>query len=416
MFDDKSREVLVVGAGPVGLFAALSLARRKVRVRVIDSGVWPCTHSYALALHPQSLALFAELGLGDSLLSCAYPVRNIALCDAEGKRAGLSLEGLVDGPSCLAVIGQEVLEGLLYRALRDAGVKVEWRQELASVADCGDHMEARIDVLEQQSRGYSVAHTEWTVERSYAQAVPFIIGADGHASAVRRALGIPYEETGTSALYAVFEFRSDAVFNNEMRIVMGDNTTDVVWPLPNGYCRWSFELAALTDENSSRWKDRSLVSHVSFPVLREESLKELLANRAPWFRGSMENFTWRTMVRFERRLAASFGEGRCWLAGDAAHLTGPIGMQSMNLGFFEARQLADTLSRLLREGGDLGELRDYGAHARHTWSRLHGAGHGLHATAGAEEWVAARASRLLACLPAHGDVLSNLVRQIGLEF
>ena len=60
-------EVLVVGAGPVGLFAALSLAKRGVRVQVVDTGVWPCQHSYALALHPQTLALLEKLGFSTGL-------------------------------------------------------------------------------------------------------------------------------------------------------------------------------------------------------------------------------------------------------------------------------------------------------------------------------------------------------------
>ncbi|MCX6625954.1 MAG: FAD-dependent monooxygenase, partial [Acidobacteria bacterium] len=268
----------------------------------------------------------------------------------------------------------------------------------------------------KESRGYSVAHTEWSIARSFPLAVPFVIGADGYGSRVRRALGISFEETGPAAHYAVFEFRTDADLQNEMRIVLGESHTDVLWPLPSGHCRWSFEVPGFADEESPRFKDRSLLSHVSFPILREESLRELVAERAPWFQGSTENFTWRTMVRFERRLAGAFGAGRCWLAGDAAHLTGPVGMQSMNVGFFEARQLAEIVSRLLRNGGSLAELGDYGAHSRHLWNRLNGAGRGLYASAGADEWVSAHASRLLSCLPGHGETLSKLARQIGLEF
>jgi 2-polyprenyl-6-methoxyphenol hydroxylase-like FAD-dependent oxidoreductase len=55
MFGDKTPQVLIAGAGPVGLFTALCLARRGVGVRIVDTGVWGCTHSYALALHAQTL-------------------------------------------------------------------------------------------------------------------------------------------------------------------------------------------------------------------------------------------------------------------------------------------------------------------------------------------------------------------------
>ena len=68
MFGD-SPEVLIVGAGPVGQFAALSLARRGIKVRIVDRGIWPCAQSYALALHPQSLDLLHAAGLLDDVLA-----------------------------------------------------------------------------------------------------------------------------------------------------------------------------------------------------------------------------------------------------------------------------------------------------------------------------------------------------------
>lgn len=64
MFKDKRPEVLVVGAGPVGMLAALALNKRGAGVGIVDTGVWPCQHSYALALHAASLDLLDSLGLG----------------------------------------------------------------------------------------------------------------------------------------------------------------------------------------------------------------------------------------------------------------------------------------------------------------------------------------------------------------
>ena len=76
----------------------------------------------------------------------------------------------------------------------------------------------------------------------------------------------------------------------------------------------------------------------------------MIAERATWFRGRIDQINWRIMVRFERRLAKSFGQNRVWLAGDAGHLTGPAGMHSMNVGLREALDLAAILDGVLHKG------------------------------------------------------------------
>ena len=90
-----------------------------------------------------------------------------------------------------------------------------------------------------------------------------------------------------------------------------------------------------------------------FHHLEEARVRELLRQRAPWFAVGARELGWSVEVRFERRLAASFGRGRVWLAGDAAHLTGPLGMQSMNAGLDEASDLA---ARLVRVGRAMDRL------------------------------------------------------------
>ena len=79
-------QVLIAGAGPVGQFAALALADRGIAVEIADTGIWPCKHSYALALHPQTIRLMERYGLKQEILEAAYPVRTIGLFDKSGRR------------------------------------------------------------------------------------------------------------------------------------------------------------------------------------------------------------------------------------------------------------------------------------------------------------------------------------------
>ncbi len=432
MFGESTPEVLVVGAGPVGQFAALALARRGVRVRIVDRGLWPCAQSYALALHPESLALLQEFGLLDSVIGGARLVSNLKLYDSAGQQAEVKL-GSGDGPlASMAVLRQDALESLLEDALKLHGVNVEWRSEVSRLTPERDHAGVTIDRFEKESRGYIVAHTEWVLAKSTKLKVPFVIGADGYNSRVRRALELDFHEVGPAQYFAVFEFKSDASESTDMRIVLGDGTTDVLWPLPGGYCRWSFELpdyhdtaiedlkqglsSAGFDMPSERAKERLYMTESKeSPILEAANLRRLIAERAPWFTGSIGEISWKSVVRFERRLSSGFGQGRMWLAGDSAHLTGPVGVQSMNLGLAEAHELASVLHGILRNADSPAELEAFNQRWMRTWRELHNLGGGLRAGEGTEAWVGQNADRLTACLPGYGKNLAAMAGQLGLH-
>ena len=81
-------EVLVVGAGPVGLFAGLALAQRGIQVQIIDKMSRTGVHSYALALHGRALGLLRPYGLLDKILAQAYPIRTVGLFDQARPASG----------------------------------------------------------------------------------------------------------------------------------------------------------------------------------------------------------------------------------------------------------------------------------------------------------------------------------------
>jgi 2-polyprenyl-6-methoxyphenol hydroxylase-like FAD-dependent oxidoreductase len=260
----------------------------------------------------------------------------------------------------------------------------------------------------------------------------YVVGADGHGSIVRRSARIAFPEISDARYYAVFEFESDFDAQHEARIVLSDTTADVLWPLPGGRCRWSFELPehmepadeqfrgfmAVTgaDLPAEREKDRSLRPRPpASPLLTEEHLRELMAERAPWFQASIGPLSWRTVVRFERRMADAYGSGRMWLAGDSAHLAAPLAVQSMNVGLAEAADLAATLGRVIQGRAEESELCGYGEKWTAVWRQLHGLERPLHASAAASPWIRAHAQRLIECLPAYGEGLAPIAAQLGLD-
>ena len=415
MFAKPHPEVLVVGAGPVGLFTAISLARRGVRVQIADRDWRTGAHSYALALHGRSLALLGGLGLAEQVLEGAYRVQKVGFYEGDQRRAELKLADQ-DNATELVVLRQDVLEHVLEQALAESGIKVLWNHEVARLTPSEHTVTATVNKMVRESVGYAVAHHEWVAAKTYYWNVPFVVGADGHRSRVRRSLDIDFPEVGPAQHFAVFEFRTDADLDHEMRVVLDEKTTNVLWPLPGGACRWSFQLLDQEAPATSRAKDRVAVQlgGAQFPVLSEEHLQALIAERAPWFRGSIGEVSWRIVVRFERRLAECFGRDQMWLAGDAGHITGPVGMQSMNVGFLEGEQLADILAGILREGHSTTRLSEYNRTRLAEWKQLLAVEGGLAASEATDPWVAKRAERLLGCLPASGNELTALAAQLGL--
>jgi len=435
MFKDRPK-VLIVGAGPVGMFAALALAKRGVPVSIVDTGLWACSHSYASALHPQSLDLLKQAGLEGQVWATANPVNSIGFYDATGRKAQIRLDD--NGSSPLAVVRQSALEDLLEKALGDLNVPVMWRHEVPTVSDEDGRTVATVNELKKKFRrdyeAQDAVHTEWEVSKTSNIEADFVLGADGHNSQVRRGLGFDFPEVGPAQYYAVFEFKSDEAATNETRIVLGERTTDVLWPLPGGDCRWSFQLPDYSDTEAEQLKDRLLLGGFGHfptkrlksrapaavgwgagPALDKQHLERLIAERAPWFTGSIDALSWRTIVRFEKRLVSRFGDGRIWLAGDAAHLAPPAAVQSMNMGLLEANELAGAFSRILAGEGSQAELEDYNNRWTATWRQLHGLEGGLRATSQTDPWIRDRADRLMACLPAHGTTLAHLAAQLGLE-
>ena len=179
------------------------------------------------------------------------------------------------------------------QALEQAGVKVLWNHAVSRLVPQPDGAVATIDKLVKESVGYAVAHTEWMVAKSKDVPVRFVIGADGHQSLVRRALGSDFPEVGAAQHFAVFEFESDADLGDEMRLIFGDRTTDVLWPLPDRRCRWSFQLVDDEAPAASRTKNRIPVEigGARFPRLDEDRLRALIAERAAWFTGRSNRFT-----------------------------------------------------------------------------------------------------------------------------
>jgi 2-polyprenyl-6-methoxyphenol hydroxylase-like FAD-dependent oxidoreductase len=397
MFRHPGPEVLVVGAGPVGLVAALFLAKHGVRVEIVDTHQRTTQHSYALAIHPRTLRTLEEAGLSDALIAAGRKLTKVAFYEGRERRAGIDYSLLASRHPYLLVVRQSLLERAAEEALRRNDVKVLWGHRLQALGLDGATPRAEIAQLDQVATGYPVARSEWLVARSETIQPAFVIGADGYDSAVRRMAGIEMVDHGAGQVFSIYEIEASGELPAEVRVILDPDLTSVYWPLEDGRCRWGFQIHDASRHEAS-----------------QQRLEGLIAERAPWCEARPTQIYWSTLALFESRLTRSFGKGRVWLAGDAAHQAAPVGVHSMNSGLVEARELASRISRAQRAGGESSLLQEFGTETQKAWQWLLGDGKAVRALPEATPWVRQTAARILACIPASGDDLEPLLRQIGL--
>jgi len=418
MSNIEQSEVLVAGAGPVGMLAALLLKQNGIDTQIIDQEARAAEHSYSCALHPRSIQLLRQAGLADEAIKFGHRIATVGFYEGSARRAEARLSELqVPFPFAL-VLEQSALEKLLELKLRQANVRVHWNHRLAGLEMNDRGVTATVEKLGMTGRGYGVPDFAPGVVKSLQAQARFIVGADGANSLARGRLGIAFERAGAPQHFAVYEIEAGGTCGDEAKVVLDDTAASVLWPLSDARCRWSFQVTPDKSGGDFPQKERDRMMVVEAPGEQDSlhRLRRLLNDRAPWFQNPVNELVWAADVQFEPRLAGQFGRNRCWLAGDAAHQTGPVGMQSMNVGFREAADLAEALTQILRKGGSEDLLLGYERAHRGEWQQLLGFKTDTPATAAAAAWVRQRAAKIVGSIPASGADLTCLLKQLGIKF
>jgi 2-polyprenyl-6-methoxyphenol hydroxylase-like FAD-dependent oxidoreductase len=414
---ERRADVLVVGAGPVGLWTALLLAEAGVEVIIIDREERTASRSYACALHPRTLKMLQRVGLAEAVLSQGRRLQKVAFYDRRKRQAEINFAGLEGDFPFQVILPQDALENVLEQRLRETGTAVRWNHRFDSFVQEEEALAVIVEELGGTGTGYIVPHWESVVKDRSQMSVQFVIGADGQGSLVRQRLGVDWQRFGRANTFAAYEFEADVPAEDEVRIIL-DETTDILWPLPGKRCRWTFELvhSELARDFPEKERRSARFASPNVDARIRGYVEKVTERRAPWFKARVNEIAWCTEVAFEQRVASRFGRNRCWLAGDAAHQTGPAGVQSMNAGFLEGQKLASMIEKILREHAPLKLLEAYEREQQDEWRRLLGAVGSLRPRPDTDPWVRDHANRILPCLPATGADLVRLAGQLKLDW
>ncbi|MGA6175101.1 FAD-dependent monooxygenase [Streptomyces sp. NPDC012600] len=336
-----STGVLVVGAGPVGLTLAAGLRSSGVSCRIVDRLPARLPYARAVGVQPRTLELFDRMGLVRDVLDAAVPMRGQLTYENGVALGRVDLVLPPEVPYGFAALPQYETERLLEEHLGRYGTGVERSTELVAFAQ---------DPAGVTSRVRTASGAEEEVRSR------FLVGCDGAHSLVRKGLGLTFEGGAFPEEYMLADVEVgwglEPGYGVRSMHRGEDGAVDdllVCIPLPGkGRYRMSMlvppELSAAREPSG----DGDGVAHGleggTVPALSD--IQKVLDRLAPE-PVTASALRWSSVFRISHRLVDRYGEGRVFVAGDAAHIHPPTGAQGMNTGVQDAGNLAWKLALAL---------------------------------------------------------------------
>ncbi|WP_067139295.1 FAD-dependent monooxygenase [Microtetraspora malaysiensis] len=305
-------EVLIAGAGPAGLTAAIVLAQRGRQVMIVDAQADGANTSRAAVVHARTLEVLEPYDVAHRLAAHGIHTPVFTIRDRDKVLVPVPFDDLPTAYPYTLMISQADTEAHLLARLQELGGKVI--------------RPARVTGIEQDADGVTA-----TLDDGRHIRAAYLIGADGLNSTIRQSAGIGFTGGTYAESFVLADVRlSGGVPQNEVILYFSPAGLVVLAPLPGGLHR----IVATVDEAPEQ---------PGIPFVQH-----LLDTRGPEADPArVQELIWSSRFRVHHRIADTYRQGRLLLAGDAAHVHSPAGGQGMNLGIDDAVQLGEALARVL---------------------------------------------------------------------
>jgi 3-(3-hydroxy-phenyl)propionate hydroxylase len=304
--------VVVVGAGPIGMTAALALARQGVPSILLDTAERHSGEgSKAICIQRDVLEVFDRLGVGRAMADegVSWTLGRTYFRSRELFQTRLPQSRSVFPP--FVNLPQSRSEELLFTAVKTCEhIDLRWQHRLVGLADDGDEVELSF----QTPTGHETIRAPW------------VVGCDGGRSAVRKLVGIDFPGHSHPDRFLIADIRADLPFPNERRFFFdppfNPGRQVLIHPQPDRVWRIDWQVPPETDVEEERRSGRL-----------DQRIRAIVGE-TPY------ELIWLSNYKFHQRVADHFRAGRVLLAGDAAHLMSPFGARGMNSGVQDAENLA----------------------------------------------------------------------------
>jgi 2-polyprenyl-6-methoxyphenol hydroxylase-like FAD-dependent oxidoreductase len=321
-------DVLVVGAGPVGLTATAELLRHGLSCRLIDASPTPSDKSKALVLWSRSLEMLDDMGVVAPFVATGMRLHRVGFY-AHGRQL-LHFELKIDSPFDYALmIPQNETERLLAEHVERAGVRIERSTRLLAFAPGTDDVVATLHHADGR---------EETVRPRW------LVGCDGAHSTVRHGLGLEFAGSAYPSDWLLADVHvRGPIANDELSIFFHADGVLVFFPIGGERMRIIGDLGPSTSDPKPIDPTLEQVQQ----MVTERGATDVVVHDPVWLAG----------FRINERKVARYRQGRVILAGDAAHIHSPAGGQGMNTGMQDTYNLAWKLA-LVHRGRALDSLLD----------------------------------------------------------
>lgn len=327
-------EVLIVGAGPTGLALACQLIRYGIDFVIVDQKEGTTPYSKAIGVQARTLEIYQQIDLADRLVDLGLITKGVRLIEGGEERVEVPLTELGQGMSpfpFLLIVEQGRHEALLYEFIKANNKDVRWQTTLTDFS--------------QDDAGVAGTITDADGNTQAVQA-QYLVACDGSKSHVRKALGLTFEGSTLERLFYVADVQIKWEFPHDMLAAcLAKDQSTAFFPMP-GEDR--YRIVGVFPENTELKEGEVLYEEIERQV-KEDSQLELDIYKVNWF----------STYKVHSRRVNKFGVGRCFVAGDAAHIHSPAGAQGMNTGIQDGYNLAWKLALVLRDDANTRILDSY---------------------------------------------------------